>query len=73
MFVYKVDVMERLKKKGYTRKELQEVHKIGNSQFDKIYAGEVVGIKVLDKLCTLLECQPGTLIKHVPDGKTTKK
>lgn len=27
---------------------------------------------VLDKLCTALNCQPGDLIEHIPDGEKLK-
>lgn len=70
MFVYKIDVLKKLKDKGYSIKELKEKpYNIGSSQFDKIRKGEMVGINVLDKICTLLEMQPGTIMKHIPDGK----
>jgi len=70
MFVYKIDVLKKLKEKGYSIKELKEKpYNIGSSQFDKIRKGEMVGINVLDKICTLLEMQPGTIMKHIPDEK----
>lgn len=69
MFIYRIDVLKKLKEKGYTLKYLKDTYNIGNSQFDKIRRGDMVGINVLDKLCTLLEMQPGTIIKHIPENK----
>jgi len=71
MFIYKIDVMGKLKEKGYTIKELkQEPYNIGSSQFDKIRNGKMVGINVLEKLCALLDMQPGSIIKYIPDANT---
>ena len=70
MFEYKIDVMEKLKEKGYSIKELRAApYNIGGSQFDKIRRGEIVGINVLEKLCALLDLQPGSIIKYIPDEK----
>ena len=67
MFLYKIDVMKKLKEKGYTAAILKTKYKIGDSQLDKLRKGETIGINVLDKICTLLELQPGSILKHVPD------
>ena len=69
MFLYKIDLLKKLKEKGYTTAILKKEYGIGDSQFDKIRKGEMVGINVLDKICTLLDMQPGTIMKHIPDEK----
>ena len=33
--------------------------------------GDMVGIIALEKICTLLDMQPGNIIKHVEDGAET--
>ena len=67
MFVYKVNVMEELKKKGYSSYRLQKEKIIGMSAVNKINQGVVVGINALDTICTILKCQPSHLIMWVPD------
>lgn len=78
MFVYKIDIMQKLKEKGYTLKELKKDYQLGASVFDKIRKGEIIGIITLEKLCFLLDLQPGSIIKYIPDpdmvpGKDPKK
>ena len=67
MFIYKFDVLEKLKEKGYNTIVLKRDYKIGDSAFNKFRRGEMVGINVLEKICGLLEMQPGSIIKYVPD------
>jgi len=67
MFVYKIDVLKKLKEKGYNTTILKSKYQIGDSQLTKFRRGEMVGINVLEKICCLLEMQPGSIIKFVPD------
>lgn len=67
MLVYKIDVMEELKEAGYPSGRLQKESLLSGSAITKIMRNEVVGIAVIDKLCKLLDMQPGNIIKYVPD------
>ena len=67
MIRYKVNVLESLKNKGFTQSGLVKTKILGQSALTMIRRGEVVGTKVLDTLCRLLECQPGDIIEYVPD------
>ena len=64
MLVYKVDVLEELKKIGINQYWLYQHPDCGVSQSGvaKLRQGTMVGIKTLDALCGLLRCQPGDLI-----------
>ena len=64
MLVYKVDVLEELKKIGINQYWLYQHPDCGVSQsaVAKLRQGTIVGIKTLDALCGLLRCQPGDLI-----------
>lgn len=55
--------------KGITQKELAEVTKIRAPTISAICVGSVkqLPIGVLDKICTVLDCQPGNLLEYVPD------
>ena len=58
---YKVNCIELLKKhKGYTKI-------FGGEDLNKMRKGIVVGINTLNKLCELLELQPGDIIEYIPD------
>ena len=58
---YKVDIMAELKKKGYSSTRIREDKLIGQSYLQQIRRGELVSWKTLDKICSLLDCQPGDL------------
>jgi len=67
---YKVDVMAALKEKGYSSTKIREEKLIGQSYLQQIRHGELVSWKILNTLCSLLECQPGDLIEYVPVQET---
>lgn len=58
--------------KGMTQKELAEVTKIRAPTISAICVGSVkqLPIGVLDKICTVLDCQPGNLLEYVPTEVT---
>ena len=64
---YKVHVMAELKKKGYSSTRIREEKLIGQSYLQQLRHGELVSWKILNIICTLLECQPGDLLAHTPD------
>lgn len=65
MIVYKIDVLETLKEAGYNTTRILKENLISQSAVQQIRKGEPVGIKTLDKLCKLLDMQPGNIIKYV--------
>ena len=64
---YKIDIMEALKQRGYTSYQLRKEKIIGERQIQQIRNGEIVSVACLDKLCRLLNCQPGDLIQYMAD------
>ena len=64
---YKIDVLEALKNKGFSSYRIKMDKIIGNSQMQQIRKGEIVSTACLDKLCRMLECQPGDLLEYVPE------
>ena len=67
---YKVDILAELKKHGYTSTRIREEKLIGQSYLQQLRHGELVSWKILDKICALLECQPGDLIEYVSVQET---
>ena len=65
MIIYKIDVLETLKEAGYNTTRILKENLISQSAVQQIRKGEPVGIKTLDKLCKLLDMQPGNIIKYV--------
>lgn len=74
MIEYKIDVMQALKNSGYTLSEFREKKILAQSTLTKLRNGVMVGIDNINTLCVLLHCQPGDLIKFVPNesGKNVK-
>ena len=65
MLVYKIDVLGMLKESGYNSTRILKENLISQSAVQKIRKNEMVGIKTIEKLCKLLDMQPGNIIKYV--------
>lgn len=65
MLVYKINVLETLKESGYNSTRILKEGLISQSAMQKIRENEMVGIKTIEKLCELLDMQPGNIIKYV--------
>lgn len=71
-FHYKVNIMDKLKKKGYSSTRLRKEKLLGESYMSQLRRGDMVSWAALDMICTLLECQPGDLIEHQQDTRVHK-
>ena len=65
--VYKIDVLQALKDKGYTTYKLRKESSLSESTLQKLRNNEGVAWKNLESLCELLECQPADLIEYVKE------
>ena len=63
--LYKFDVLETLKENGYNTTRLRKEKLLGENAIQSLRRGEMVGIIALEKICTLLDMQPGNIIKYV--------
>lgn len=72
MLAYKIDVMNTLKESGYNTTRILRENLISQSAMQKIRRNEMVGIKTIEKLCELLDMQPGNIIKYVEENKPNK-
>ena len=64
MLTYKIDVIETLKENGYNSTRILRENLLSQSAMQKLRRGEMVGIKSIEKLCELLDMQPGNIIKY---------
>ena len=69
---YKVDVLEELKKKGYSSTKIRNDKLIGQSYLQQLRHNELVSWKTLDTICGLLDCQPGELLEWVKEEADDK-
>lgn len=61
-----------LKKNNISQYKLKQEKILGSATITKIFAnnglnGESIDIKVVDKMCKLLQCQPGDILECVED------
>ena len=65
MIQYKIDVVEELKKRGYTTGRLRREKIIPGQTLTNLMAGKMVNMDTLSKICVMLRCQPGDVIESV--------
>lgn len=63
---YKINVLAALKEKGYNTNKLRKEKLLGESTIQQLRKGELVSWNNIDRICTMLECQPGDLVEHIP-------
>lgn len=64
MLTYKIDVLKNLKNAGYNTTRLRKEKLLGENAIQYIRNGKPVGAKALDKICELLDCQPGDILEY---------
>lgn len=67
MLKYKIDVIEELKEAGYNSTRILKEGIISQGAMQKLRNNEMVGIKTLEKLCEILDMQPGNIIKYIEE------
>ena len=64
MIKYKINVYDKLKEKGYNSAKIRKEKILSESSLQRIRKGDIIGINALDKVCSLLDMQPGSIIKY---------
>lgn len=65
---YKFDVMDALKKAGYSSYRIRKEKIFGESTLQMFRRGEFVSSgNNIEMLCEMLNCQPGDLLEYVPE------
>lgn len=67
-----VKLVKKLKENNISQYKLKQEKIIGSATITKIFKnnglnGESIDIKVVDKMCKLLNCQPGDILECVED------
>lgn len=65
--IYKTDILDSLKKAGYSTYKLRQLKLFGERNIQKIRNGEIVNADNLSLICKLLNCQPGDILEYVED------
>lgn len=65
---FKFDVLSKLKEAGYTTYKFRQEKILSESTLQELRSGQMVkSTDKLERLCRLLNCQPGDLIEFVDD------
>lgn len=70
MLSYKIDILPALKAKGYTTTKIRREHIISEASLQSIRQRKPISWVNIDKLCELLECQPGDILEYIPNETT---
>ena len=61
---YKLNILAALKAKGYTTYTLRKKNILSESTIQKLRAGKGLSWDNIERLCFLLDCQPGDLMEY---------
>lgn len=64
MLKYKIDVLQAITEAGYTSYQIRREKLLGENALQAVRDNKMIGMKALDQLCSLLDLQPGDLIKY---------
>ena len=64
---YKIDVLDELKKAGFTTYRIRKERLFSESTLQKFRKKEPVSWENIETICKLLHCQPGDVIVYTED------
>ena len=67
--VYKIDILEALKSKGYNTNRLRKEKLLSESVIQGLRDNRYITLPNISTICSLLEWQPGELLEYVPDSE----
>lgn len=70
MIRYKQNILELLKMNGYSTYKIRKEKIFSEAQLQYFRNGTIVREETLNKLCCLLNCQPGDILEYIPDDLT---
>ena len=63
--VYKMDILKALKEKGYNTNVLRKEKLLAEGVITSIRGGKPISWANIEKICKLLQCQPGDIIEYI--------
>lgn len=67
-------LFDRLKEKGYTTYRIRKENLIGQGTLTAIRNGTGgLDAKTIDRLCRVLDCQPGDIMEYIPEAEQVKE
>jgi putative transcriptional regulator len=60
-------LMTLLKTNGYTTYRIRKENMVGRETWRKLQTDGHIDTRTINKLCAMLNCQPGDIMEYVPD------
>lgn len=64
---YKIDVLKSLKEHGFNTTRIRKEKLLSEGALQSLREEKAISFANLEKLCVLLNCQPGDILEYVPD------
>lgn len=71
--VYRINVLQALKDKGYSTYKLRKDKILSESTLQAFRNGSMVSYEVLGKICEMLDCQPGDILSYTKAATETQE
>jgi len=68
---YKKDIIQALKRIGYSTYKIRKEKIFTEGQLQQMRDNKLLTQDALNKVCTLLDCQPGDIMEYIPDETQT--
>ena len=54
-------------RQGFSKEELRKQIQVSSATMAKISKNEPISLDVINKVCSVLNCQPGDILEYIPD------
>ena len=68
--IYRINVLQALKDKGYNTNRLRKEKILAESTIQKLRENKSISWANIAQICALLDCQPGDIMKYVDEQIT---
>ena len=73
MIRYKINILEALKEAGYNTNRLRKEKLLAEGVIQSLREGKYLSLQNIDKICSLLDCQPADLIEYIREPNESVK
>ena len=69
MITYKFNILKELKEMGYSTYRIRKEKILAESVIQALREGKGISFSAMNTICTLLDYQPGNLLRYTPDNE----
>ena len=70
---YKINIIEELKAKGFNTSRIRKEKLLAESTLQAFRTGQLVSWANINRVCGLLNCQPGDILEYTPIDSPKQK